>query len=390
MPDVSAPPPQPAVKDERSHFLAHMGHDLRAPMTNILALTEALVDGVYGPMPETQVDTLKHIRENGHRMINMITDLVDLARIDTGQTKLEPTSGEIMEPCRAGIEMANGIAKSKRITVTTECVPPLATAMADVRRLRQLASSLATAAVVSSPASGQVVLRMEARAEQGRFCLTALITRHPVQFALPDETVVAANATPEALVRLRKMSAVAVSVVDKLAALHGGTFHVAERDGAIAMAVGLPMTFAQAAAVPPATTDGAAAPSAAAPMHILLADDEDIIRTITRDYLESTGYRVSCATNGAEALDILQKDKPDLVILDMQMPVLDGMDALKRMRSSADPQIARIPVISLSGLVTPGHRDLCVAAGANGCLAKPFGIKELERAIKELIGNYQH
>src|SRR5687767_4246737 len=115
----SSPTPQPVIKDERSHFLAHMGHDLRAPMTNILALTEALVDGVYGPLPPAQSETLKHIRDNGHRMINMVTDLVDLARIETGQIKLEPVSTEIMEPCRTGIEMARGQAKAKNVVVTS-------------------------------------------------------------------------------------------------------------------------------------------------------------------------------------------------------------------------------------------------------------------------------
>src|SRR5688572_16779400 len=97
MPNESESAPQSPARDERSHFLAHMGHDLRAPMTNILALTEALVDGVYGPLASVQSETLKHIRDNGYRMINMVTDLVDLARFETGQIRLEPVSCEIME-----------------------------------------------------------------------------------------------------------------------------------------------------------------------------------------------------------------------------------------------------------------------------------------------------
>jgi CheY-like chemotaxis protein len=174
--------------------------------------------------------------------------------------------------------------------------------------------------------------------------------------------------------------------MEKLSTVHGGTFRVAEREGVIAIVLSLPMAFCQAA---PSNTSVASAAAAPVPKNtplILLADDEEIIRTITKDYLESTGYRVTCATNGAEALEMLQKETPDLVILDMQMPVLDGLDALKRMRGSGDPRVANIPVISLSGMVTPGHKDLCLAAGANGCLAKPFGIKDLERAITEYLG----
>ena len=129
--------------------------------------------------------------------------------------------------------------------------------------------------------------------------------------------------------------------------------------------------------------DGANAP------FILLADDEEIIRTITKDYLESIGYRVACVTNGREALNFLQTETPNLLIMDMQMPVLDGMEALAEIRRAADPRVAKIPVISLSGLVTPGHRERCLSAGANGCLAKPFGIKDLERVIKEMLGDRQ-
>src|SRR3954449_10872001 len=116
----SSPTPQPSTNDERSHFLAHMGHDLRSPMTNILALTEALEDGVYGQVAPAQSEPLKHIRENGHRMINMVTDLVDLARFETGQLQLNPAPGEIMDACRQGLEMARGLASSKNVTVSSE------------------------------------------------------------------------------------------------------------------------------------------------------------------------------------------------------------------------------------------------------------------------------
>src|SRR3954471_4609800 len=138
MPTDSEHAPQSAIKDERSHFLAHMGHDLRAPLTNILALAEALMDGVYGPLAPAQSETLKHIRENGHRMINMVTDLVDLARFETGQLQLNPAPGEIMDACRQGLEMARGLASSKNVTVSSEIQPPFAQAVADARRLRQM------------------------------------------------------------------------------------------------------------------------------------------------------------------------------------------------------------------------------------------------------------
>jgi CheY-like chemotaxis protein len=366
-----------------------MGHDLRAPMTNILALTEALVDGVYGPLAPAQSETLKHIRDNGHRMINMVTDLVDLARFETGQLKLEPAAAEIMEPCRLGLEMARGQAKAKKVTIDSEFIPPAVTATADARRLRQLASALASAAVVSAPADGQVSFRVEARPAEGRLHIRIRTARRSDQSSPQDKSTPEGIATGAALQRLRKLSSVAVTMAEKIIELHAGTLEAIDRGSSgFSIDAMLPLVLPSHAQMKNAESQESGAAGAAAttlPL-ILLADDEEIIRTITKDYLESTGsYRVACVTNGREALDYVQAQAPDLLIMDMQMPVLDGMDALVQLRQSSDPRIARTPVISLSGLATPGHRERSLAAGADDCLAKPFGIKELERVIKETL-----
>ena len=391
MPNESASAPQPVVKEELIHFLAHMGHDLRAPMTNVLALTEALIDGVYGGMPSVQSETLKHIRDNGHRMISMVTDLVDLARFETGEQRLEPAVCEIMDPCRNGVDVARDIAKSKKITLSSEFVPPSATAMADARRLRQMVAGLTIAAAVSAPADGQVAIRVEAEPSAGRLRLEIRTAKRNDQINLGDKTAQEPAAAAASLQKLRKMSSVAVTTMEKLVHLHQGTLEVRDCGvGSVGIVIELPLAFqavpqTAASAATPAVGAAPAAATNESGTFILLADDEEIIRTITKDYLESTGYRVACVTNGREALDLLQKESPDLVIMDMQMPVLDGMEALVQLRRSPDPRIAKTPVISLSGLATPGHRERCLAAGANECLAKPFGIKDLERVIQDTL-----
>jgi CheY-like chemotaxis protein len=328
---------------------------------------------------------LKHIRDNGHRMINMVTDLVDLARFETGQIHLEPVACEIMEPCRNGLATARGIAKSKNVTIDSEFAPSTTNAVADARRLRQMTAALASAAVVSAPAEGRVTLRVQADMAQGILSLVAITQKRGDQTSPVEKSETAP--TEAALQKLRKMSAVAAAMLEKIVSVHRGTLEVAEREASsIAIHVELPLVFPDHAAgkADASPTDPSPSEEAASP-HILLADDEEIIRTITKDYLESTGYRVTCVTNGREALDLIQKDAPDLVIMDMQMPVLDGMEALVQLRRSSDPRVARTPVISLSGLATPGHRERSLAAGANACLAKPFGIKDLERVIKDAL-----
>lgn len=384
-PDPAAPPPH-AAGDDRSHFLAHMGHDLRAPLTNILALAEALRDGVYGGLNHQQAESLNHIRDNGHRMLTLITDLVDLARFETGGLVLECAPCGIMEACRQGLDLVRGHAKSKKVTLECRCRPESVTATADARRLRQMMAGIAGGAVACAPAEGCVVLRVEADAAGGKLWLQALTSMGADGTNPSEKSIRDAASSTAALGRLRRMSRVSVSLVEKLVHLHGGTFSVVDGpEGSITITAGIPMNFPDDCMEEAAVEQPAAAGGGHEAAFILLADDEEIIRTITKDYLESIGYRVACATNGREALDLIQAEPPDLVIMDMQMPVLDGLEAMQEVRRSADPRIARMPLISLSGLATPGHRERSIAAGANRCLAKPFGIKDLEHAITETL-----
>jgi CheY-like chemotaxis protein len=255
--------------------------------------------------------------------------------------------------------------------------------MGDARRLRQLVAGLANASVVAAPAEGRVRFQLEIPSGEAKLRIRIVTAKRGDQ-SFPTET---SCSDPAILSRWRKLSSVAVTTVEKIVELHEGTLEVCDSPGGLfSVSVTLPLVLADADGKP---VDGATRGTkpggeSKAPL-ILLADDEDIIRTITRDYLESTGYRVLAVTNGREALDLIHAEAPDLVIMDMQMPVLDGMEALQQLRRSSDPKIASTPVISLSGLATPGHREKCLAAGATSCLAKPFGIKDLDRAIQEAI-----
>lgn len=381
-------PPKP--KDDRSHFLAHMGHDLRAPLTNILALSEALKDGVYGPTNPQQAETLGHIRDNGNRMLRMITDLVDLARFETGELSLDRVMSEVVSPCREGVQVVHGHAKSKNISLEFQSSVEGIQAIADARRLRQLSTGLAGAAVVSAPANGLVVFAMEALPAEGKMIFKASVSRTTPGTYPSDNSTPAPLSSSAALQRLRKMSSVSVTLVEKIVALHHGTLDVTDLGpGQLVITAMLPLAFSETIQPTPQPASGISdsppeSMDIASPL-ILLADDEQIIRSITQDYLESIGYRVICATNGREAIDLLQSQVPDLIIMDMQMPVLDGLEAMQQIRKSGNPQVAAIPIISLSGLATPGHRERCIAAGANRCLAKPFGIKDLELAITETL-----
>ncbi len=116
---------------------------------------------------------------------------------------------------------------------------------------------------------------------------------------------------------------------------------------------------------------------------ILIADDHEISIKIFSDYLVTKGYRVSIAQNGKEAVERTKQDRPDLVLMDIQLPKMNGLEAIRCIRKDEDTR--HIPIIALTALVMPGDRERCLEAGADAYLGKPVSLRELSKEIEELL-----
>ena len=117
---------------------------------------------------------------------------------------------------------------------------------------------------------------------------------------------------------------------------------------------------------------------------LLVEDNEANIQTMLA-YLEAKGFAVSVARNGAEGLTLARNNRPDLILMDIQMPVLDGIEATRQLRLDADPQVANVPIIALTALAMPGDRSRLLSAGANEYLAKPVNLKNLVTLIETTL-----
>jgi len=118
---------------------------------------------------------------------------------------------------------------------------------------------------------------------------------------------------------------------------------------------------------------------------ILLAEDNEANIATFSTYLESKGYRFLLATDGQKAIDLAKLHHPDLILMDIQMPVMDGLEAIKQIR--LDPNLVNIPIIALTALAMTGDRDRCLAAGANDYLSKPVKLRQLNLLIQEVLGS---
>ena len=117
----------------------------------------------------------------------------------------------------------------------------------------------------------------------------------------------------------------------------------------------------------------------------MLAEDNEANIATFSSYLEAKGYRILLATDGQQAINFAKAEQPDLILMDIQMPVIDGLEAIKQIR--LDPNLVNIPIIALTALAMEGDRDRCLAAGANDYLSKPIKLKQLNLLIQQVLGS---
>ena len=371
---------------DRDVFLSHMGHELRNPLASILAVAETLHDGVYGPLTEAQKGSLLTIKECAGRQINLITDMVDLSRLETRPLELVTTTCRLEDLGEGALAMVGEIARSRSIRLASEFDPQGGTMIADEKRLRQVITHLMAVGILSTPIGGEARLHLGAASRPEGLLIQVAASPPGVAVALPVAVQGGEDVAGPLLRRVREVKPTGFALMQRIVHLHGGAFVAQEiAGGGLCLSISLPLKVtAPVAATPPADKEEESAGVDGAPL-ILLVDDQVALLEITADYLRHRGFRVCTAADGRAALEQAEALHPDLVIMDTQMPGMDGIEAIGHLRKSSNPRISAVHVISLSGMGGPGDREHCLAAGASSYLAKPFGVKALEAVILEFV-----
>ncbi len=397
MPSPEAASPVRAVvppDEERSQFLSRSGHEMRNPLANIMALLEGIQDGLYGDLSVRMAEALGTVGENAQRLLDLLNAYLDAEKITAGSISLQTSTVELDLIAAQALEHHLAAANAKPCELLTAVRPRGVTGSGDAKRLSQLATELLGCVLGSIPSKGSVHLEMEADIPGGQLLFVAWGGPKGTARLSPGE----AAPSPALLERIRKLRGIGVALAERVLGMHGAAgvsaYELPGHGVQLEARLPLAMTAAQSEPEPESHESGGAepeeefSPTLADPENapgILLVDDEDVLRDITQDYLEGVGYRVTAAKNGKEALDALKSMQPDLVIMDVLMPVMDGIEALQALRAWPDSSLASTPVILMSGLSVPAERDRCLAAGANATLVKPFGIKQLETAMAEFL-----
>ena len=368
----------------KSEFLASMSHELRTPLNAILGFSSLLMEQSAGPLNTEQQSYVKHVTRASRHLLDLINDILDLSKIEAGRLELAPEVFGLQEALDEVLSTIRPLARDKGIRLTTGDVAGRQV-YADRLRFKQILYNLLSNAIKFTPEKGDVRLDASFKDEK----LTVAVTDTGVgipreeQEAIFDKFHQAAGGTKG----IREGTGLGLSITKRLVEQHGGEIRVHSEPGLGSRFVfTLPGQTAEHLVSPENARGGNLPGTAAGPearRHIAVVEDNAANRALFEAMLKPF-YHVMSYENGVDALAAFPRERPDLVLLDLAMPAMNGMEVLRRMR--ADPALQPIPVIAVSAHAMAGYRGRLLAAGFNGHIAKPVTDRGmLLRAIEPLL-----
>jgi len=373
-----------AAGEAKSQFLARMSHELRTPLNSVLGFAQVLLRDP-GLTPE-QRDQVNILHEAGRHLLELVNSLLDLSKIEAGKLDLHLRHIALRPLLEACAGLLAPEVERKGLTFTLEIAPGTAEAVdADATRVRQMLLNLLSNAVKFTPAGGRVVLRaapLPAPADGIRI---------EVQDTGPGVPAEKRHLLFEDFSQLFPVTGegagtgLGLAISARLAEAMGGRIGCDSeaRAGALFW-VELPLKAVPLPVVPEAPpaaslTEGGLGRS----LRVLVADDVAANRMVARAMLVAAGHRVDSAADGAEALAAVARETYDVVLMDLQMPVMDGLEATRRIRA-LDGGRASVPILAVTASALPEQVQACREAGMDGHLAKPIDRESLLAAVTSL------
>jgi signal transduction histidine kinase/DNA-binding response OmpR family regulator len=382
------------AKDE---FLATMSHELRTPLNSILGLSESLLEQLRDPLTEHQQHSLQVIESSGHHLLELINDVLDLSKIEAGKLDYYLQTVDVNILCRSSLAFVREQAARKSIQLVYEEDDKAGLKIhADPRRLKQTLVNLLTNAVKFTPEHGRVTLEINTDIEQDLIQFSVIDTGIGIAENDLKKLFQPFTQVDGKLNRQFEGTGLGLSLVQKMTDLHGGSVEVESESGkGSRFTLNLPwgrLVLAQQEVIETGgelavddISESSNIPSGKSSEGgtVLLAEDNMANLLTIRDYLESHGYEVVTVSNGLEAIKKAEEIEPHLILMDIQMPVLDGLEAIRRLR--ANSSFDSTPIIALTALAMSGDRERCLDAGANEYMSKPVSLKMLIKTINDLL-----
>ncbi len=371
----------------RGEFLANMSHEIRTPMNGILGMTEL---AMTTEDTHVQKEYLSLARDSASHLLNIINQILDFSKIEAGALELEQLTVCPAQLIRHTARSLEQLAQAKGVRLRVENDPGLPELVwMDPVRMRQVLTNLIGNAIKFTD-EGQVTIRSKVSptAQEGVVDIEVSVIDTGIGFdnARKDALFSPFTQADGSITRSYGGTGLGLAITRSLMQLMGGDISAHSEPGKGAcFTIRFPAKSVSAATVQEGAVSAAALDSeetAIRPLSVLLVEDHEINRKLAQIMLQRMGHHFVLANDGQQALDCLEKETFDLVLLDVMMPVMDGMTALKTWRErEAERQLPRTTVLMVTAHAMTGDRERFIAAGADGYVSKPMSEAALRKEI---------
>lgn len=375
-----------AANQAKSAFLANMSHEIRTPMNGVIGMTQLLE---MTPLSEEQRDYVQSLRISGTNLLALINDILDLSKIEAG--RISPESFEFsLRTCIHDILMAQKpVIQGKGLSLQVDLAADLPEIVrGDQLRVRQIILNLLSNAIKFTP-SGSISISVDLCERKGETVSVRIVICDTGIGIAPEalETIFSPFAQEDgSITRNYGGTGLGLTISRRLAELMGGGITVESTpETGSCFTVTIPFASADDTDVTEASSLPESVEWSGPRLRILLAEDNLVNSRLAVKLLEKMGHTVSLAANGQECLNLLAGEQFDLLLMDIQMPVMGGSEALRELRAKENETSGKLPVIALTAHAIYGDREQFIAEGFDGYVAKPLILDKLVREMEKVL-----